>query len=175
MFRQQRIALRVIFPIAILAIGIVVAVASSNAARDERDRSKPFYLRDIQVGEYTLPFSPVTVVVMIFSAIMLNGIIFNSPKSTATASHILLDDKDAESRLMNMKKEIKGDYGKFQAIAREHSKCPSGKAAGGSLGAFKPGMMVPAFDKAIFGKENKVGEAIGPIQTVSRVVYCASS
>ncbi|KAL3799522.1 hypothetical protein ACHAW5_010290 [Stephanodiscus triporus] len=102
---------------------------------------------------------------MIFSAIMLNGILFNSPKSTATASHILLDDKDAESRLMNMKKEIKGDYGKFQAIAREHSKCPSGKAAGGSLGAFKPGMMVPAFDKAIFGKENKVGEAIGPIQT----------
>jgi peptidyl-prolyl cis-trans isomerase C len=147
---------------------MVVAFASGGAAaRDERDRSKPFYLRDIQVGEYTLPFSPVTVVVMIVSMIMLNGIIFNSPKSTATASHILLDDKDAKSRLTEMKKEINGDYGKFQAMAREHSKCPSGKAAGGSLGTFKPGMMVPAFDKAIFEKENKVGDAIGPIQTVS--------
>jgi hypothetical protein len=36
-----------------------------------------------------------------------------------------------------------------------------------SLGMFKPGMMVPAFDKAIFRKEIKVGEAIGPIQMVS--------
>jgi peptidyl-prolyl cis-trans isomerase C len=168
MSRQQRTALRVLYPSTILAIGIGVAFASGGtSARDERDQAKPFYLRDIKVGEFTLPFSPVTVVVMIVSAIMLNGIIFNSPKSTATASHILLDDKDAESRLRKMEKEINNDYGKFQAMAREHSKCPSGKAAGGSLGTFKPGMMVPAFDKAIFGKENKVGDVIGPIQTVS--------
>jgi peptidyl-prolyl cis-trans isomerase C len=168
MLRPQRTALRVLLPVAILAIGIVAALASGGAAaKDERDRSRPFYLRDIQVGQYTLPFSPVTVVVMIISAIMLNGIMFNTPMSTATASHILLDGKDAESRLAKMKKDVAGDHGKFQTMAREHSKCPSGKAAGGSLGTFKPGMMVPAFDKAIFAKENKVGEAIGPIQTVS--------
>lgn len=168
MFRQQHTALRVLLPVAILAIGIGI-VAAVASGKDERDLSRPFYLRDIRVGEYTLPFSPVTVVVMIISAILLNGIMFNSPKSTATASHILLDSKDAESRLDKMKKDLVagGDHGKFQAMAREHSKCPSGKAAGGSLGTFKPGMMVPAFDKAIFSKENKVGEVIGPIQTVS--------
>ncbi len=60
-----------------------------------------------------------------------------------------------------------GNYGKFQAMARGHSKCLSGKSAVGSLGMFKPGMMVSAFNKAIFGKENNVGEAIGPIQMVS--------
>ena len=27
------------------------------------------------------------------------------------------------------------------------------------------GMMVPAFDKVIFAKENNIGEVIGPIQT----------
>ena len=166
MFRQQHTALRVLLPVAILAIGIGI-VAAVASGKDERDLSRPFYLRDIRVGEYTLPFSPVTVVVMIISAIMLNGIMFNTPMSTATASHILLDGKDAESRLAKMKKDVAGDHGKFQTMAREHSKCPSGKAAGGSLGTFKPGMMVPAFDKAIFAKENKVGEAIGPIQTVS--------
>jgi hypothetical protein len=42
-----------------------------------------------------------------------------------------------------------------------------GKPSPSSLGTFKPGMMVPAFDKVFFGKEDKVGEAIGLIQTVS--------
>jgi hypothetical protein len=28
-------------------------------------------------------------------------------------------------------------------LAKMHSKCPSGKSAGGKLGKFKPGMMVP--------------------------------
>jgi peptidyl-prolyl cis-trans isomerase C len=177
MFRQQRTPLlRVVLPVAILAIGIVASSGGAMAAnaKDERDISRPFYLRDIKVGEYTLPFSPVTVVVMIISAILLNGIMFNSPKSTATASHILLDGNDAESKLDKMKKDLvagAGDIGKFQALAKEHSKCPSGKAAGGSLGTFKPGMMVPAFDKAIFAKENKVGEAIGPIQTVRLTMH----
>jgi len=139
-------------------------VAAESAGKDGRDYSKPFYLRDIEVGGVTLPLSPVTLLVMIISAFMLRGI-FNTSKSTATASHILLDGKDAEDRLGKMKKDIKGDYNKFQAVAKQHSKCPSGKAAGGSLGTFKPGMMVPAFDRAIFAKENKIGEVIGPIQT----------
>lgn len=46
----------------------------------------------------------------------------NSPKSTATASHILIEGKDAEERLDKMKKDIKGDYIKFQALAKQHSK-----------------------------------------------------
>lgn len=141
-----------------------IGMAAANATTNARDQSKPFYLRDIEIGGVTLPFSPATVIVMILSVFMLGGI-FNSPKSTATASHILMDGNDAEQKLEKLKKDIKGDYNKFQALAKQHSKCPSGKSAGGRLGTFKPGMMVPPFDKAIFAKESKVGQVIGPIQT----------
>lgn len=141
-----------------------IGMAAANTTTNARDQSKPFYLRDIEIGGVTLPFSPATVIVMILSVFMLGGI-FNSPKSTATASHILMDGNDAEQKLEKLKKDIKGDYNKFQALAKQHSKCPSGKSAGGRLGTFKPGMMVPPFDKAIFAKESKVGQVIGPIQT----------
>merc|ERR1712194_779667 len=129
-----------------------------------RAEAKPFYLRDIAIGDTTLPFSPMTLLVMLVSTFLLGGI-FNSPKSTATASHILLDGKDAEQKLEKYKKDIKGDYTAFQKLASQHSKCPSGKQNGGKLGVFKPGMMVPAFDRAIFCRANKVGEVIVPLET----------
>ena len=72
---------------------------------------------------------------------MLGGI-FKSPKSFATASHILLDGKDgkdSQAMLEKMKKDINGDFSKFQVLAKHHSSCPSGKSAGGKLGVFKPG------------------------------------
>ena len=141
-----------------------IALAAASETASKREYSKPWINRDIQLGDTTLPFTPATVIVLILSIFMLGGI-FNSPKSTASASHILLDGKDAEERLAKMKKDINGDYSKFQALAKQHSKCPSGKAAGGKLGEFGPGTMAPPFDKAIFAKENKVGEVIGPIQT----------
>jgi len=95
---------------------------------------------------------------------MLNGI-FSSPKSSATASHILVDGKDAQAKLEKLKKDIGSDFSKFQAAAARLSKCPSGKKEGGRLGTFKPGMMVPPFDRAIFSKDSKIGEVIGPVQT----------
>ena len=143
-------------------IACLTAAASETASK--REYSKPWINRDIQLGNTTLPFSPATVIVLILSIFMFGGI-FNGPKSTASASHILLDHPDAKERLAKMKKDINGDYNKFQALAKQHSKCPSGKAAGGKLGTFGPGTMAPPFDKAIFAKENKVGDVIGPIQT----------
>lgn len=148
----------------ISAISIAMAAEVYADTADARAEAKPFYLRDIQIGDTTLPFSPMTVFIMLISLFLLGGI-FNSPKSTATASHILIDGNDAEKRLEKLKKEINGDYTIFQKLAKQHSKCPSGKQAGGRLGVFKPGMMVPAFDKAIFAEESKVGEVIGPIET----------
>lgn len=61
--------------------------------------------------------------------------------STVTASHILLDGDMAKDKLVAMKKEIKQDYNQFMALAKQHSKCPSGKSAGGKLGTFTPGQM----------------------------------
>jgi peptidyl-prolyl cis-trans isomerase C len=126
--------------------------------------AKPFYLRDIQIGDVKLPITPVTLVTMLISFFfIIRGA--GGSKSTVTASHILLDGDKAKDKLDTMKKEIKQDYNKFTAFAKQHSKCPSGKAAGGKLGTFRPGQMVPPFDKAVFDKENKVGTCIGPIQT----------
>lgn len=92
--------------------------------------------------------------------------VFGGPQSSATASHILLDDTDeSKAKLTVLKKEIGTDYNKFTAAARKYSKCPSGKAAGGSLGTFGKGAMVPPFDKVIFDKETATKTTIGPVQT----------
>src|SRR6056300_223085 len=123
-----------------LFVGTLLAIAgvASSSSFDTlaaRQEAKPFYLRDIQIGDTTLPFSPVTVILIILSIIMIIRNVFGGPQSSATASHILLDDDTDESkaRLSVLKKEIGTDYNKFTAAARKYSKCPSGKAAGGSL------------------------------------------
>lgn len=74
------------------------------------------------------------------------------------------DNEESKAKLSAMKKEI-NDITQFKGAAQRYSICPSGKASGGSLGKFSPGMMVPAFDKVIFDKESKIGRVIGPIRT----------
>lgn len=51
----------------------------------------------------------------------------------------------------------------FAAEAASHSDCPSGKQAGGSLGWVSRGMMVPAFDDAVFALP--VGEISDLVET----------
>lgn len=155
---------RLLFAGTLLASAIGAASSSFDtlAARQE---AKPFYLKDIQIGDTTLPFSPATVVIVILSIIMLLRNLLGGPSSSAVASHILVDDtEEGKAKLISLKKEI-NDYTKFKAAAQQYSKCPSGKASGGSLGKFGPGSMVPAFDKVIFDKESKIGQVIGPIRT----------
>ena len=76
----------------------------------------------------------------------------------ASARHILVDTEEACQKL---KEEIVAGKD-FAEAAQEHSKCPSGKA-GGELGEFTPGQMVPEFDRVVFQEE--VGVVHGPIQT----------
>ena len=51
---------------------------------------------------------------------------------------------------------------KFADLAKAHSKCPSG-SEGGELGEFRPGQMVPEFDKVVFSAP--VGVVQGPVKT----------
>lgn len=107
-----------------------------------------------------------TLIIIIFSLIRIIRSLFGGTRSTATASHILLDDSEgSKAKLIALKKDINNDYNKFTAAARQHSKCPSGKTSGGSLGTFGRGAMVPAFDKIIFDKDSKIHVVIGPVQT----------
>lgn len=78
--------------------------------------------------------------------------------ATAKARHILVE---TESQCNELIQQIE-QGGDFAALAKEHSKCPSG-AQGGELGQFGRGQMVPEFDKVVF--EGEVGKALGPVQT----------
>lgn len=77
---------------------------------------------------------------------------------SATASHILVD---SEKECLELKTTIEMGAS-FAAVAREHSKCPSGKK-GGSLGSFQPGQMVPEFDKVVFSGD--IQKVHGPVKT----------
>ena len=78
---------------------------------------------------------------------------------SVSASHILVKDKALCAQL---KEDVTSGKADFAALAKEHSTCPSGKS-GGSLGTFKPGSMVPEFDKVCWSAP--VGEVQGPVQT----------
>lgn len=74
------------------------------------------------------------------------------------ASHILVKDRAQAQELL---KRIK-QGASFEALAREHSTCPS-KSSGGDLGWFSPGKMVQAFEAAV--KQIGVGSISDVVQT----------
>ena len=76
----------------------------------------------------------------------------------AKASHILVP---TQQECETLKQKIEGGAD-FAEIAKQHSKCPSGKQ-GGALGEFGPGQMVAEFDKVVFTGE--VGKVLGPVKT----------
>ena len=79
---------------------------------------------------------------------------------TVNASHILVDTEEAALEILG---KIEGGEVSFEDAAREYSSCPS-KDAGGNLGEFGRGQMVPEFDTAVFSME--VGEVTKtPVKT----------
>ncbi|MEM7626740.1 MAG: peptidylprolyl isomerase [Planctomycetota bacterium] len=78
---------------------------------------------------------------------------------SAVASHILVS---SEAEALDLKQQI-ADGKPFAELAKAHSSCPSGQA-GGSLGQFKQGDMVPEFDAVIFG-DLPIGEVSEPVKT----------
>jgi peptidyl-prolyl cis-trans isomerase C len=78
--------------------------------------------------------------------------------SQVRASHILVPTL---AQAVNIQEQINSGTD-FGAMARAHSKCPSGQN-GGDLGMFGRGMMVKPFEDAAFGSE--VGAVVGPVQT----------
>lgn len=81
------------------------------------------------------------------------------PADEFNAAHILVPTED-EARDLLARLEAGED---FAALATEHSGDPGSAAAGGSLGWFGLGRMVPEFETAVAGLE--VGGIAGPIET----------
>lgn len=72
------------------------------------------------------------------------------------------DDASAKAKIDEVCARLaKGED--FAAVAKEVSDCPSGARAGGSLGEFGKGAMVPEFEKAVFAQP--VGEIGQPVKT----------
>jgi len=78
--------------------------------------------------------------------------------ATATARHILVDTAEQCEELKN---QILGGTD-FTEVAKEHSRCPSGKQ-GGDLGEFGQGQMVSEFDEVVFSGE--LNTVHGPVKT----------
>lgn len=75
-----------------------------------------------------------------------------------TAAHILVDH---EYEAKDLQKKL-AEGADFAKLAQDYSQCPSGKD-GGNLGEFGKGMMVPAFEKAVF--QLLPGEVSGIVRT----------
>jgi len=77
---------------------------------------------------------------------------------SAKASHILVNSEAEVDKLLAQFESLKDGSEEqatlFGELAKEHSKCPSGKSLG-ALGSFGRGMMVPEFDHVVF--EEPVG------------------
>lgn len=86
------------------------------------------------------------------------------------AQHILVtpaspsaeDDLAALVKIRQIRERVQSGAD-FSEEAAANSDCPSGKSAGGSLGWFSRGQMVPEFDEAVFGM--KVGEVSDIVKT----------
>jgi peptidyl-prolyl cis-trans isomerase C len=81
-----------------------------------------------------------------------------TPEPEFNASHILVD---SEERAKELSEEL-GGGADFAALAKENS-ADGSAAAGGELGWFGLGRMVPEFEKAVQALE--VGEVSGPVES----------
>lgn len=132
---------------------------------EARALAQPQLLRNIEIFGKTLPVNIVTVTVLLVGgAILFRGF---TQKSTAEASHILIEDhsEETKTKLEKIKEAINNNPETFASYAKKYSTCPSGKSAGGNLGKFSLGDMVPAFDKVVFSPKSKIGVVYGPIHT----------
>jgi peptidyl-prolyl cis-trans isomerase C len=76
--------------------------------------------------------------------------------SKIAASHILVEQ---EFEVKDLQKKL-SEGESFEKLAKDFSKCPSGKS-GGALGEFSRGMMVKPFEDAAFALEpGKISEPV---------------
>jgi parvulin-like peptidyl-prolyl isomerase len=93
---------------------------------------------------------------------------YDTPE-TVQASHILiktdgakLKEEEIVDKLMKIREDLLAKKIEFSTAAKQNSECPSAQA-GGNLGIFTKGQMVPEFEKVAFSLEK--GEISKPVKT----------
>lgn len=84
---------------------------------------------------------------------------YDNYKPQVKARHILVED---EAKAKEVKKKL-DEGGDFAELAKEYSTDPGSAEAGGDLGWFGPGRMVPEFEEASYALE--VNEISEPVQS----------
>lgn len=96
---------------------------------------------------------------------------FGAPEERR-ASHILIAvpagaDEDARANARKKAEDLAAqaqqDPARFAELAKAHSQDPGSAGGGGDLGSFRRGVMVKAFDEAVFAMSQ--GEIRGPVQS----------
>lgn len=149
-----------------MLISISMALTTDEETiRQARLNAKPWFVKNISIGDAQLPVSPVTVCVLILSLLYLITSWSGKPVFVR-ASHILSKDPSDATRakLEEWKTNIGSDAVKFAKYAAKYSDCPS-KNSGGKLGKFNRGSMVPPFDRLCFDRNTPIHTTIGPLQT----------
>jgi peptidyl-prolyl cis-trans isomerase C len=154
--------------LSLLTAFAIHATADLDDIARERQSAKPWLNQSIVVQGVNLWVTPTTLLVGFVTIFYLYyAVILMAPKpSHVIASHILLTDHSdkAKEKLEDIKEKIGTDFDMFSSMAYVISACPS-KSKGGNLGRFKPGVMVPPFDRAVFDETNPIRTTLGPIQT----------
>jgi peptidyl-prolyl cis-trans isomerase D len=98
-----------------------------------------------------------------------NSALFTLPEKRH-AKHILIslesDTEEAKAAALKTIAEVQEKLAKgeaFEVLAKMYSKDPGSASAGGDLGSFEQGMMVPEFDEVVFALE--VGQVSEPVKT----------
>lgn len=150
---------------------ILSASAATSSVSDiaqQRMSARPWYTKSIEIGGVNCILSPATIIVTSITLFYVYyAAVLAAPKpSHVIASHILLKDHSIKSKekLETLKAKIGTDFDKFAKMAAQISECPSSQN-GGTLGRFRPGDMVPPFDKVVFDEASPVRSTLGPIQT----------
>jgi peptidyl-prolyl cis-trans isomerase D len=80
------------------------------------------------------------------------------------ASHILIAaGPDAKTKAAEIFAQVRKAPARFAELAKQHSQDPGSAEKGGDLGLFGRGMMVKAFEEAVFAMQE--GDTTGPVET----------
>jgi parvulin-like peptidyl-prolyl isomerase len=147
-------------PILIAVLGLAVGPALLACQRGPEPDFQP--AERPAISEAPRPAAPTAEAPAAPASVGARHILLPYVGATRARPDITRSKEEARAFAEEMVAKARADGADFQALAREHSSCPSAPQ-GGDLGTFGPGQMVPAFEQAAFALD--VGGVSGVVET----------